>query len=66
MTTKTMGGQPMEFIDWNELSKRGLIERINREILHPIGLAVCRDVDTGKSPGAFVAPDGEFTYGENK
>lgn len=62
MTEKTMGGQKMEFIDWNELSKRGLIERINREILHPIGLAVCRDVDSGTSPGAFVAPDGEFTY----
>jgi hypothetical protein len=62
MTTKTMSGQPMDFIDWNELSKRGLIERINREILHPIGLAVCRDPDTGTSPGAFVSPDGKFCY----
>ena len=51
-----------EMIDWNELSRRGLLTRINREILHPLGLAVCRKVETGASPGALVSPDGEWTY----
>lgn len=48
-----------EMIDWNEISRRGLLERINREIMHPLGLAVARHVDTGASPGALVAPDGQ-------
>lgn len=51
-------------VDWNELSRRGLLERINREILHPIGLAVCRDPATGASPGALVSPDGVWVYEE--
>lgn len=51
-----------EMVDWNELSKRGLLRKINEEILHPIGLAVCRDPETGISPGAIVSPDGVWTY----
>ncbi|MGK8744085.1 DUF7415 domain-containing protein [Pseudomonas aeruginosa] len=49
-------------IDWNELSRRGLLVRINREILHPLGLAVCRDTETGLSPGAVVSDAGPFVY----
>ncbi|PKG93655.1 hypothetical protein CXF92_12815 [Pseudomonas sp. Choline-3u-10] len=52
----------METIDWNEISRRGLLERINREIMHPLGLAVCRVVETGVSPGALVSNDGPFVY----
>lgn len=51
-----------ELIDWNEISKRGLIRRINTEIMHPLGLAVCRDPDTGVSRGALIAPDGVWNY----
>lgn len=51
-------------IDWNEISKRGLLERINREIMHPIGLAVYREVETGNSGGALVAPDGVWEYAD--
>jgi len=51
-------------VDWNELSRMGLIERINREIMHPIGLAVCREVESGISPGALVSEDGEWRYPE--
>lgn len=58
--------EKFEMVDWNELSKRGLIRRINEEILHPLGLAVCRDVDTGLSPGALVSPDGEWVYEKKK
>lgn len=54
-----------KLIDWNELSRRGLLVRINREILHPLGLAVCRDPETGKSPGAVVSDDGPFCYPED-
>lgn len=53
-----------ERIDWNEISRRGLLERINREIMHPLGLAVCRVVETGQSPGALVSDDGPFCYPE--
>lgn len=52
-----------DMIDWNELSQRGLIVRINNEILHPIGLALARTTD-GVSPGALVADDGVFYYKE--
>jgi len=49
-------------IDWNEISRLGLLERINREIMHPLGYAVCRDVDSGRSPGALVSEDGPWVY----
>lgn len=51
-----------QVIDWNEISRRGLLERINREIMHPLGLAVCREVETGNSPGALVSDDGPWIY----
>ncbi|TBU71000.1 DUF7415 domain-containing protein [Phytopseudomonas daroniae] len=51
-----------ETIDWNEISRLGLLERINREIMHPLGYAICRVVETGQSPGALVSPDGTWVY----
>lgn len=54
-----------ETIDWNEISRRGLLVRINREIMHPLGLAICRDPETGTSPGAIVSLDGAFVYAED-
>ncbi|MGE8327283.1 DUF7415 domain-containing protein [Pseudomonas urmiensis] len=56
-------GKP-KLIDWNEISRLGLLERINREIMHPLGYAVCRVVETGHSPGALVSDDGPFIYGD--
>ena len=55
----------MESIDWNQASDLGLIERINKEILHPVGLAMCREVETGISPRLLIADDGVWTYGDN-
>lgn len=52
----------LETIDWNEISRRGLLVRINQEIMHPLGLAVCRDPATGSSPGALVSDDGPWVY----
>lgn len=54
-----------DWISWNELSARGLIIRINKEILHPIGLAVFRDPNTGISQGALIAPDGVWEYDQS-
>lgn len=51
-----------QVIDWNEISRLGLLERINREIMHPLRYAVCREVETGRSPGALVSPDGVWVY----
>ena len=52
----------MPSIDWNQMSELGLIERINREILHPLGLAVSRDVETGCSSKILVAEDCFWEY----
>ena len=52
----------MRKIDWNKASDLGLIVRINKEILHPLGLAMFRDTDNGNSQGVFVSPDKEFHY----
>lgn len=52
----------MQTIDWNQMSKLGLIEKINREILHPMGLAISRNPKTGTSDQILVAPDGFFEY----
>lgn len=54
--------QQYDWIDWNELSKRGLLERINREILHPLGLAAFRNPENGQSGGALISPDGPWQY----
>lgn len=54
-----------DWIDWNELSERGLLVRINNEIMHPIGLAIFRDQKTGGSGGALISHDGKWRYGKN-
>lgn len=50
-----------KMVDFNQLSDWGLIHKINKEVLHPLGLALSRDID-GTSPGALVAPDLVFEY----
>jgi|SRR5690606_6623687 len=46
-------------VDWNELSRRGVLVRIN-EMLRAEGLAVMRVVETGMSPGAIVLELSDF------
>lgn len=53
--------EEIERIDWTEISRRGLLRRINEEIMHPLGLAVYRD-EFGVSGGALVSPDGKWEY----
>lgn len=52
----------MKRIDWNEASRQGLVERINTEILHPLGLAMFRTPEDGVSPGLLIAEDGKWEY----
>ncbi len=49
-------------INWNQASELGLVERINTEILHPLGLAMSRNPDTGVSEILYIAEDGEWEY----
>ncbi|HGU6577706.1 TPA: hypothetical protein ACNAHW_004285 [Klebsiella pneumoniae] len=51
-----------DWLDWNQLSALGLMVRINVVILHPLGLAVFRDPDSGILSGAMIAPDGKWAY----
>ena len=55
----------MKSIDWNKMSELGLIYRINKEILHPLGLAVSRTVETGLSEKILIADDGAWEYNPN-
>ena len=52
MNTKTL-----VTVDFSKLSQWGLIAKINHDILHPIGLALSYDVNSGVSEGCLVAPD---------
>lgn len=54
----------MKKIDWNDMSSLGLIKRINEQVLHPLGLAMTRNPETGSSDYVLIAPDGVFEYDE--
>lgn len=47
----------MMILDFKALSDAGLLWKINHDILHPLGLALCREPD-GTSKGAIVSDDG--------
>ncbi len=55
----------MKTIDWNQAAELGLLERINREILHPLGLAACRNVESGVSPSLVVSDDGIWEFSKD-
>jgi hypothetical protein len=52
-------------IDWNKASELGLVEKINREVLHPLGLAMTRNPEKGISEGLLISDDGEWEYAPN-
>lgn len=52
----------MKTIDWNRASELGLIFRINKEVLHPIGYAMTRNQETGTSESLIIADDGFYEY----
>lgn len=49
-------------IDWCIMSELGLVEKINREVLHPMGLAISYDPSTGISEAILIADDLEWEY----
>lgn len=55
-----------EIVNWKELSERGLVFRINHEIMHQLGLAVMYEPETGVSGGAMVAADGVWNYSNDQ
>jgi len=55
----------MKYINWNQMSKLGLLEKINREVLHPIGLAVSRDPESGASYKIYISDDGKWEYADS-
>ena len=53
----------MKTINWNQMSELNLIYRINKEILHPLGLAISREVETGFSKKILLDDtDREWEY----
>ena len=50
-----------KLVNFNELSEYGLIWKINKDILHPLGLALARNTD-GTSNGCMVASDRVWEY----
>lgn len=59
---KYVEGAHPHAINWNTMSELGLIEQINRQVLHPLGLAMSRDPDTGSSHQIYLAEDGKWEY----
>lgn len=55
-------GSEVKTINWNQLAELGLMVRINKEVLHPLGLAVSRNPETGASDHIFVSDDGVYEY----
>lgn len=51
-----------ETVDFKTLSDMGLVYAINK-LLHPMGLALMYDPNTGESEGAMLADDGSWEYG---
>jgi len=49
-------------VNWNNLSEWGLIYKINKEVLHPLGLALSRDPETGVSEAIIIADDLIWEY----
>ena len=47
-------------INWNDASDLGLIYKINKEVLHPLGLAMTRD--TFGSSNGLVVNDEPYTF----
>ena len=54
-----------KYINWNQMSELGLIYKINKEILHPIGLSISRNPENGHSEAILIADDGAWCYDEN-
>jgi len=55
-------GLQQTVLDFNQMSELGLIFLINKQVLHPLGLSLTRELETGKSCGAIIASDLVWKY----
>lgn len=54
----------MKKINYKDLSDWGLIYKINKEVLHPLGISLSWDPDTGSSDCLLVADDMIWRYAD--
>lgn len=52
-------------LTFREASELGLIQKLNREVLHPMGLALCWNPETNLSEGFLVSEEGEWKYDDS-
>lgn len=52
----------IKFLSFNRMSQLGILYKINKEVLHPLGIALTRDQDLNCSFGCIVANDGIFNF----
>jgi len=52
----------MTTVSFNQLSDWGLLYEINKVVLHPLGLALSRDPNTGESLGAYIDPSKDLEW----
>ncbi len=49
-------------VDWNKLSEWGLLYKINKNVLHPLGLALSRNPETGFSENCMIDPSEDLMW----
>lgn len=54
----------MSLMNWKELSEKGLVFRVNHEIVHPLGLAIRYETLNSVSGRAYIADDGVWQYSD--
>lgn len=54
----------VKYFSFEKLSKFGLLYKINKDVLHPLGLALSREPSLNVSFGCVVAKDGIWEYPE--
>ena len=52
-----MNDKQTTMVDFKQLSEFGLIHLINKQVLHPLGLALSYVLESGESKGAIIASD---------
>ena len=52
-----MNDKQTTMVDFKQLSEFGLIHLINKQVLHPLGLALSYILESGESKGAIISPD---------
>lgn len=62
MTKSATIKEKFETVNWNEASKLGLVDKINEQVLHPIGMSITRNSNSGASPCILKNNGGEWEH----